>query len=204
MGLDAWVSGLYRHVRRWRLGVAFDRAGFGFLVRGYRRTFGVPFEDWEFDQCHRWTGRRVGQTLSSLPLLEALTEGNGGPPPLPALRWALRTAFRSGPFRHVALAYLTPVRPSPWLADAFDTAVSTYEDLFLEAVETGGASLEDRNLDTGRPCDLEVGHGGRRGAIREMLVRGGGGALPVPAVARVGSPGFTLAPALSPQGPVEA
>lgn len=190
MGLDAWYAARRPEVRPRRLTPVFDATSVGFLSRAYAATYGVPFDSEPFLRSHRAVGRRAGQALATVGLVHALLDDGTDLPGVPRLRRALEAAWHSGRLRNAALSYLTPVRPAPWLIDAVDREVARHARYVLDAWESDGASVDDRNLDTGRPLAVEVGHSGTRRALAAVRARA---RLLRPAAVRVRPAGGTAA-----------
>lgn len=195
MGLDAWHAARAPAVRRRRLRPAFHGREIGFLARAYTATYGVKLAEELFLRSHEAAGRRAGQALATLRLVHALMDGGSGFPVLPGVRRALRVLLRFRGLRCVTLAYLTPVRPAPWLLEGVDAEMARHTERFLLAVEHGARDLPDWNLDTGRLIARDPGHPGTRRARAALAARtadpGGG---------PVGS-GGALRPGLRPGGP---
>lgn len=167
MGVDAWYADRAPGVRRRRLGTAFGPGEMGFLIRAYASTYGVAIAAEHFERSHRCATRRVGQALASLRLISALMRG-GAAPILPTVRWALRTAYHSGPLRSAPLAYLNPVLPRPWLVEAVDGALADLTGAFMDHYRSGAAHVPDVNLDTGRLLAGEENHVGTRRALEVL------------------------------------
>lgn len=169
MGVDAWHAQRFPEVRRRRLCPAFDADSVGFLVRAYATTYQVAVDPRLFLHSHRSTTRRVGQALGTMGMVVALTGGRGRPV-LPVVRGALRAAYRRSCLRSLALAYLNPVPPPPWLVEEVEREVSGHADDFMFHFRDGAAGLEDVNLDTGRPLALEQDHPGTRKALEGLAL----------------------------------
>lgn len=164
MGLDASCARSHPEVPVRRLFPAFRDRELGFLVRAYATTYGVAVPTALFARSHRAATRGVGQALASLALLSALM-GGGGFPVVPALRRALSAAYGRKTLRSVALAYLNPVAPPPWLLDAVGRAAARQPDTFLSHVREDARALQDVNLDTGRLLADETDHPGTLKAL---------------------------------------
>lgn len=173
MGLDAWYAERHPEVRRRRLSVAFDEVEIEFLVEAYARTYGIGVPAELFLRSHRNATRRAGQALASMRLVGALMRGRGLPA-VPALGWAIRTAWRRPVLRSVCMAYLNPVTPSPWLLKAVSQAMDEHTDAFLDHARDGATRLMDVNLDTGRPLAEERDHPGTRNALWALAVLAAG------------------------------
>ncbi len=146
----------------------FGPRGLGFLSRAFAATYRVAFEPELFERSLHATVTRVGQALSTLPLVRGLM-GEGLL--LPPVGRTLRAIYRTGAVRHVSLAYVTPVQPSPWLLQAVRQEGRRHGDRMREARATDGASLKDWNLDTGRLLETEDSHPGTRRAMEALDAR---------------------------------
>ncbi len=164
MGLDAWYGRRHPHVLQRRLSTTFAPGEVGFLARAFASTYGVHLPLDMFDRSLRISTRRVGQALASLRLLGGLIEP-GGAPVLSVLRGALDVAYRFGALRCTTLAFLNPVAPAAWLLEDVEGATRVHLARFLRHAADDGATLEDVNLDTGRPLAAEEGHLGTRRAL---------------------------------------
>lgn len=194
MGIDAWFAQRYPEVRRRRLAPAFDARGIGFLVRAYSATYGVPFEGEPFLRSHRAAARRTSQALATVGLVHALLDDGADLPGIPGLRWALRAAYHTGALRNVTVAYLTPVHPSPWLQEAVDREADTLPVRVLDAYDSDGRCLEDRNLDTGRLLESQPEHPGTRRALDAVAARSPATCpVPVPTAGVRQAPGLVAA-----------
>lgn len=164
IGLDAWHAEQAPAVRGRRLKDAFGPAEIGFLVNAYAKTYGVAMAPEPFLRSHRAATRRVGHALGTMRLLAALM--NSTSERLPSmLRRALRAAYDRDSLRSLGLAYLNPVRPSQWLLEEVDIAMRQHTVRFMEHFFAGAGDLDDVNLDTGRPLQLEAEH---EGALRGL------------------------------------
>jgi hypothetical protein len=158
MGVDAWYAARHPTVCRRRLRPAFADEELAFLLDAYAATYGVAFPLEPFRRSHRSAGLRVGQALGTLHLIHALMGEGGGLRVLPGLGRMLRLLYCSGLMRSVTLAYLTPVRPSPWLLTAVEAEVERHTLRFMDVFRDGCRTLPDWNLDTGRLLTEEGSH----------------------------------------------
>lgn len=178
LGLDCWYAARHRRARSVRLRPAFDADGIVWLQRAYALTYGVTIPRARFLASHRATGRRAGQSLSTLWLIGGLTCDRGWPLALPGVRWALGAAYRSSAFRGLGLAYLNPVDPSDWLLAEVADAVVAHRGRFLALYRNGVDDLADVNLDTGRPLGVEPEHPVSRAAVVRLRAVREQGAVP--------------------------
>jgi hypothetical protein len=165
MGVDAWFAARHPTVRARRLQPAFDEVGIGFLVGAYARTYGVAIPAERFLTSHRATAARASQGLATIGVVGALVEDCGYSQLLPGVRWVLQRAYEAAPLRGVSLAYLNPVKPSEWLLDAICSVVDAHAPRCAGVAATGGATLGDYNLDTGRLSVVETDHPGTERAL---------------------------------------
>jgi hypothetical protein len=163
-GLDAWISVRHPEVALSPLGHVFDIASVRFLSHAYRQLYGLSLDPRVFLASHaattrmgRWAlfathvlGREQAQTRTSVWLRAAR-----------ALLRA-RAIRRRAAERCVALAYLTPVPPEPWLVGEVEGEISTFPDRFAQVAKSGFRTLENRNLDTGEPDPIGSYNGDAR------------------------------------------
>jgi hypothetical protein len=164
VGLDAWYARRHPEVCRRRLLPALPGEEGAYLARAYASTYGVRMPAPMFARSLRVSSRRTRQALRVLPLIGALLDPVHTPV-ASALRRALRAAYRSEALRSPTLAFLNPVEPAAWLLDAVERAAFAHAEGVLRHVSDSGATLEDVNLDTGRPLAGEEGHLGTRRAL---------------------------------------
>jgi hypothetical protein len=164
----------------------FDDVSISFLERAYARTYGVAIGRASFLSSHRATGKRAGQSLSTLWIIGALMDEGRGSMALPGVRRLLRAAYRSSALRGYSLAYVNPVHPTEWLLERVEQAIPRHTEQFMMLYEAGAEGLEDWNLDTGRLLATERDHPGTRQAFESLTrllaeVRGGpAGESPAP------------------------
>lgn len=170
VGLDAWYAARAPQEEAVRLGPLFDRHSVRFLERAYARTYGVEIPLDTFLRSHVAVGRRAAQSLATLWLIGSLMGDPARSDPLPGIRHVLRTAYRRSRWRGIALAYLNPLLPTPWLLERVDAAIERYRACFAELCRVGLDGLEDANLDTGRPiaAEVEAGHRPTRNALEAL------------------------------------
>jgi len=171
MGVDAWYAARSPAVRRRRLRPAFRDDELAFLAQAFHTTYGVYFEDELFRRSHRAASRRVGQALATLTLVHALMDEGRGPALLPGVGRTLRALYRIGALRNVTMAYLTPVRPAPWLLEVVQGEMARHTVRFMETFERGAGNLDDWNLDTGRTLEEQGPHPGTQRARAALAAR---------------------------------
>ena len=168
MGVDAWFAVRSETIRDVRLAPAFDDRTIGFLARAYAATYGVAIPTSRFLASHRHAGLRASQGLASIGWIGALMEEDEASVLLWSVRWLLKRAYSAAPLRGVSLAYLNPVRPSAWLLDEVRETIAGLPDTIICEWISGAASLEDRNLDTGRHTLAESEHPGTIRALQAL------------------------------------
>lgn len=121
----------------------------------------------------------AGQALRTVSVLGSALEWESGD--VPVVRWArcgmdrARSVIRGATGREsLLMALLTPVAPSPWLIEAVEAVVEGFGRRVHRHVPSGGALLENRNLDTGE-WDGEGEHLGTAATLDVLRVRGGVG-----------------------------
>ncbi len=170
IGVDCWYALRHPEVRRIRLQPVFDATSIAFLERAYVRTYGAKVPRNALLASHRSVGRRAGQALSSMRIVGALMEGTWPRWAVPGLKWMLEAAYRTRPLRGFSLAYLNPVKPSPWLLDELESAARLHGDRLLEAAAADFVDVGDFDLDTGAPLGRGRGHAGTRRALDGLAV----------------------------------
>jgi hypothetical protein len=133
----------------------FDGRSIRFLSDAYRAIYGIELGAQAFLESHRATARLSRSAILLTNLLSRLHPRDGAlPRALASVRWTLarlneEIAVRRGRAT-LTLAYLNPIPPSAWLREAVDAEVRAFPEHFLREFETGLASLENFDLDTGR------------------------------------------------------
>lgn len=136
----------------------FDRQGMDFLVRAYGETYNISLDAALLARAHVKMVRLASGALTMTGLFSAGRQG--GVLARSTARGARRTliwareslAGRSGVGR-LSLAYLTPEPPARWLMRGVKEQMSTFAQRILLLSEEGLASLENRDLDSGRLVD---------------------------------------------------
>jgi hypothetical protein len=149
VGVDCLYAARHADARSVRLRPAFDEVSVAFLAHAYEHTYGVTPPQRTMLASHRCAGRRAGQALSSLGLLEGLLRLDSGSRLLARIRWTLKAAGRANLLSGTSLAYLSPVRPSDWLVRAIDDAIQAHTESFMTLYRQGGTDIGDYDLDTG-------------------------------------------------------
>jgi hypothetical protein len=145
-----------------RLSPAFDELSINFLAHAYAATYGFRPAQRTLLRSHHYVGLRVRQALTSIRAVAALMDRSSASSVLSS---TLRVARMMRLLSPVSIAYLTPVRPSPWLMRAIDDAIPAHTDMFMEMYRDGGADIGDFDLDTGERL-APVPSGGRRVGAR--------------------------------------
>ena len=168
MGVDCCYAARDAAARAVRLRPAFDALSISFLSHAYANAYGFVPRHASLLGSHRHMGRRVSQSLGSIGFLSALMDRGTGPRGSPALRWVLSTALRAKLLSGTSVAYLSPVRPSPWLMEAIDAAMPAHTALFMAMYGQGGTDIGDYDLDTGAPL-TRTPSGARLGRLGEVV-----------------------------------
>ncbi|MEX2465994.1 MAG: zinc dependent phospholipase C family protein [Gemmatimonadota bacterium] len=168
MGVDTWFGARFPQARAIRLSPAFGSGAVGFMVDAYERVYGVTLSEDAFARSHRAAAVRVGQALATHGVLHWLRTGGPIERWLPSLPVLLRTCLRSTQVSELALSYLAPVSPEPWLIQGIEAEVDAQADRFLAHYREGAVGLDDHNLDTGRLIRLDPEHTGTLRALRGL------------------------------------
>lgn len=174
VGLDVAYAARYPTIPNIRLEPVFGRSDIAFLAGAFERTYGVAPAPSAFLRSHRLSARRGVQALKLAALLGCRTprgQHRHGTHRRPRRAWHRLRATLGG--RCVALAFLLPVPPTPWLLDAVEASEVTFLDRFLDEWSNGGAGLRNVNLDTGRPDLDNEQHGGLRRTLTFIERLGG-------------------------------
>jgi hypothetical protein len=161
-GLDAWISNRHPEVSRVPLRRVFDVSSVRFLSHSYRRSYGVVLDPKWFLTSHTATTRMARWALFATEVMGREFAGRGTHTALKVARSALSALLgreRTRATDSISLAYLTPVRPEPWLLDDAATEIEAFSRRFVELANDGFERLENRNLDTGEPDSFGSGHG---------------------------------------------
>jgi hypothetical protein len=160
-GLDAWISSRHPEVSIAPLDTVFDIASVRFLSHAYRRRYGVSLDPRVFLASHTATTRMGRWALFATRVLGRELAEDRTSVALRAARALLRVHAgpRRAADRSVALAYLTPVAPEPWLLDEAEAEIRTFPERFVEVAKSGFLALENRNLDTGEPDPIGSSEG---------------------------------------------
>lgn len=176
-GLDAWYAARNPEYRRFEPAPVFDGDSIRFLTAAYRRTYGLRFDAAQLLGSHLAVTRMAGQALRTVSVLGNALEWESGD--VPVVRWArcgmerARSVIRGAMGREsLLMALLTPVAPAPWLLEAVEAVVEGFDRRMQRHVDSGGALLENRNLDTGE-WDGEEEHMGTTATLDVLRSRGG-------------------------------
>lgn len=176
-GLDAWYAARNPEYRGFDPSPVFDGDTIRFLAAAYRRTYGLRFDTAQLLGSHLAVTRMAGQALRTVSVLGNALEWESGD--ISVVRWArcgmdrARSVIRGAMGREsLLMALLTPVAPSPWLLEAVEAVVEGFGHRVQRHVRSGGAHLENRNLDTGE-WDGEGEHLGTVATLDVLRTRGG-------------------------------
>lgn len=164
-GLDAIYALRHPELRAVELEPVFDDHSIAFLTEAYAETYGVAVDREAMLRSHLTSARRAAQGLGLAAMVARTVPGASERP--------LRAGEGSGPVHRLrerlgghsqTLAFLFPAYPPLWLLDAVSDVEDGFVDHFGEVYGHGLSDLVDYNLDTGRPEELDPGHGGHRRA----------------------------------------
>jgi len=184
-GIDAWISSLYPALRRERFTPIFEADSIRFLAEAYAGVYGVHFSPRDFVASHRATAEMATRALAAIGLLSVRSDrptGRLGSATLALAGAATRVFGRGG----LAVAFLSPLPPPPWLRIAVAEEVLGFVPRVEAALEDPGTALPDVNLDTGLPDGMDPDHGTTRETLRTLKSLRAGGPLPLQ-VAKAGS-----------------
>lgn len=145
----------------------FDRETVSFLQRAYRSVYAIEVGRHLILGSHLAVTRRARQALVVTRLLGRIQGIGSHRPTMPGLRWLLQHSRnlindRMG-LESLALAYLNPLQPSPWLVEAVDREVEGFRSLYMGAYEEGLDGLDNCDLDSGLSdipgCPSEIASG---------------------------------------------
>lgn len=176
-GLDAFYSQAYPEIRRRRMAPVFDGDSIRFLVEAYRRIYALRMGPSVFLSSHLASVRLSVQGLMAIGVLATPLMAKPTAPGSPAARWILQGALalmRMGLRRDsVAMAFLTPTPPAPWLVERVNRQVEAFSDRFHYHYETDLNELENFNLDTGEIQEDPPTHLGTLRTLRALAREGG-------------------------------
>lgn len=171
--VEAGLDGLYarRHpeLRTCEFSVPLGERSLGLVLAAYRDTYGVAPPPERLAEALTLAPRRMSQGLALASVAARAMPPGGG-------TGRRRTAFRRlrgfvGQ-QSVSLAFMLPEPPPLWLINAVRDMEENFVEIFLEELEGGGASIPDANLDTGRPWQAELDHGGFLRAAEYLRAQG--------------------------------
>jgi len=181
-GLDAFYSHRFPDVRRQVTAPVFNGASVAFLARAFRVTYGVRFDRPLLLASHHTTARMSARALHTIGVLGDAQAARSRSRLIRAARRGLEKvgdSLRRGTGQDLMLlALLTPVPPAEWLLEGVEEVLEGFSSRFRECWETGGATLENRNLDTGEPDRDCLDHGGRLMALGVLARCGGAASTP--------------------------
>ena len=146
----------------------FDTSSVAFLQGAFKDVYGLEVAADRFLSSERaasrgfYVGTRaiawLGRTLRvpGMPVSRAVVS---------ALR-AVCHAFDSFGVRPLALAFLSPTEPPPWLLDSARECMDRLPRMVFEHLRTRGRDLKDYNLDTGEVASSSTRHRTTREAVR--------------------------------------
>lgn len=160
-GLDAWYAARHPALRWWRPDPVFHGGSVGFLEGAYRDTYALAVDPALILTSHLAVTRMSVQALRTMGVLGNALRWEAGD--VRAVDWARRGLDRvrrclgwATGRQSLLLALLTPVAPSPWLLEGVEAVAEGFPRRFQRHLDSGGALLENRNLDTGRPDGSEA------------------------------------------------
>jgi len=168
-GIDAWISGVHPSLRRRRFTPIFDAASIGFLVRAYRATYGVEFAPRDFLTSHQASARMATRALVAIGLLSSGWERPSTLLGTATVSLAAATARWLGRGK-LAVAFLSPAPPPPWLRIAVAEEVLGFVPRVEAALEDPEAGLPDVNLDTGHPDGTDPDHRTTRNTLQALAM----------------------------------
>ena len=182
-GLDAWISTRHPEVSRTVLRAVFDVSSVGFLSQSFRRSYGVVLDPRLFLASHSATTRVARWALFATQVMGRELAGRGTHTALRLARSALVGLSRRAPQADdsISLAYLTPVRPEPWLLDETGKEIEAFSRRFLELAGDGFERLENRNLDTGELDSFGSRHATAGRTVRALRAVSASTAMPAAA-----------------------
>ncbi len=163
-GMDAWISARNPHLATAgaaSLAPLFRQGDLAFLARAYMRTHGVSIPPETLGDSYirmLRMGCHALKTISMLGRGRDEVSGEAGAwcqamgrvlPWLGSRRWP----------GVLALSYLSPVDPAPWVQHELQTVAAEFPDRMMEVFRDPEAALPNVNLDTGRPDPWPVGPG---------------------------------------------
>jgi hypothetical protein len=161
-GLDAVYADRHPELRALPLAPVFNAFTVGYVTRAFEATYGPVVDESVLLHSHVSTARHAPRALQIASLVARTLPVGGQSAPVPLVAGdgdgALRSRLGS---RNQALAFLFPAPPPLWLINATDDVVGAFVELFLEEYDDGLASLENYNLDNGRPEAETLRHGAR-------------------------------------------
>lgn len=166
-GVDAWISSLYPALRRERFVPIFEADSIRFLAEAYAAAYGVEFSPRDFLASHRATAEMASRALAAIGLLSARSDrptSRLGSATMALAGAATRVLGRGG----LAVAFLSPLPPPPWLRIAVAEEVLGFVPRVEAALEDPEAALPDVNLDTGLPDGMDPDHVTTRETLRTL------------------------------------
>ena len=170
-GLDAWYAHRFPELRRRRMAPVFQGRSIRFLVDAYQQVYGISVDPVLVLSSHLAAARMSVRGLVAAGALSLAHLSPSGSIPGAGARWLIRgilsAAGRLGR-SSLALAYLNPILPAPWLREDVDRVVEGFVPRFRRHLDEGCRELADYNLDSGQIDEPPVTHPGARSALEEL------------------------------------
>ena len=129
-----------------------------FLAHALEETYGLPFDPHRMAGDFRLASRQIEAwpgLIRSLGRAWRITAPGRSPGMRARVLRALGTALPDG---SAVLGLTRPQRPPEWLPERVEAIAREFPDRFQPAVDSGGAAVENRNLETGEMENATTDH----------------------------------------------